>query len=533
MDLILKNGKIATLDSKNSIVEAIGVKDGKIIVLGKNHEVLEYKEKDTKVIDVDQKLVLPGFQDGHMHMLNYGYTKQKLILNECASIQDLIEKGKKFILSKNIQKGKWLLGRGWNQDYFIDPVFPNQGNLDEISKEHPICYTRVCGHIAVANTYAINMLKNRYGKIDNENIDWELGIFKESALEMLYGMIDIPSVEDIEKMLMDASLDLIKCGITSVQTDDFDAMPDRDFKKVLKAYEGLIQKDKLPIRVYEQCLLPRKEQLTEFLNLGYHTGYGNEKFRIGPLKLLLDGSLGARTAFMRDGYADDPSTKGICVYTQDQLNKIVFYAHENGMQIAIHAIGDEAMYMALDSFLYANQRLKREDSRHGIVHCQITNKEIINRLSKENILAYIQPIFLDYDLHIVEDRVGVQKAKETYNWKSMLEKGVKVIGGSDAPVVDFNIMKNIYSAVTRQDLKGNPEGGWLPNEKLSIEEGIKLFTKYPPFASFEESQKGILEVGKLADMVILSEDLYTIKEEEIKNVDVLMTIVGGKIIYER
>ncbi|MBF8984378.1 amidohydrolase [Lutibacter sp. B2] len=532
MDLILKNGKIVILDKLNTITEAIAIKDGAIFSFGKNEDILKLKTEKTKIIDLNKKLTLPGFNESHMHLLNYGYTKQKLILNNCKSIEDLIVYGKEFILKKNITQGKWLLGRGWNQDYFHTKKFPTKEDLDKISIHHPLCYTRGCGHIAVANSAAMALLEENLG-IHDENIDFETGMFKESALEILYGMIDAPSVEDIKNMLKDAIKDIIKSGITSVQTDDFDAMPDRDFKKVLKAYEELIEEDHLPVRIYEQCLLPKKDDFKEFLDLGYRTGFGDTNFKIGPLKLLMDGSLGARTALLCHGYNDDPSTLGISAYTQDALDDMVNLAHKNHMQIAIHAIGDKAIYMCLDSFKKANEHLERKDARHGIVHCQITDETILNRMADENILAYIQPIFIDYDMHIVEDRIGVLKSKKTYNWKSMIRKGIKIAGGSDAPVVSFNIFENMYSAITRKDLSGSPHNGWLPEEKLTVDEAVRLFTIDGAYASFEEDIKGNLEIGKLADIVVLSEDIYEIEEDKIKDVEALMTIIGGKIVYEK
>lgn len=530
MDLILKNAKIVTLDKDNSIKQAVGIKDGKIAAVGSNDNVLKLKKSHTNIIDINGKLLLPGFIDSHLHILNYGYTKQKLVLNNCRSIAELIRLGKNFIDKRAGAPGKWLLGRGWNQDYFDVKRFPTRQDLDKISLVHPICYTRTCGHLAIANSKAIELVHKKTGiDFKNKNIDWETGIFREDALKYLYSSIESPTVGDIKSMLKCAANDLIKCGITSVQTDDFDAMPDGDFKKVIKAYNELVMENALPVRVYEQCLIPEINTLEKFIKSGYRTGQGNYNFKIGPLKLLIDGSLGARTALLCNGYNDDKTAKGISNYTQDELNEIVNFANKNDMQIAIHAIGDSAIYMALDSFKYARSIKNRKDDRHGVVHCQITNKELIERFSKENIIAYIQPIFIDYDLHIVEDRVGVDYSKGTYSWKSMINCGVKAAGGSDAPVVSFNIMGNIYSAVTRKDLNGYPDGGWLPLEKLTVDEAVRLFTINAAYASFEEDIKGSIEVGKLSDMVVLSEDIYSIDEDRIKDVNVEMTIVGGKV----
>lgn len=527
------NGKIRTMDCEGRIAQAVGIKEGKIAIIGNNDEVLSKKNIHTRVIDLEKQLVLPGFIDSHMHMLSYGYTSMQLALGECVSIKDLVETSKKYISSNKIDKGRWILGRGWNQDYFVEKRFPTKEDLDHISIDHPICLARSCGHMVVANSIAVDIAKDRLDKnINKENIDWNLGIFKEDAINILYEAIPMPTIEEMKQIIENAAYDLLKSGITSVQSDDLTAMPDGDFKKVIRAYKELIKEERLTIRVYEQCLLRDKNILNEFLSLGYRTGVGNEKFKIGPLKLLVDGSLGARTALLVDSYNDDPTTKGVLVYAQNELNDLVLTAHKNNMQVAIHAIGDKAMYIALDSIKYAKEYFNREESRHGIVHCQITDDKILDRFMNEGILAYIQPIFLDYDLHIVEDRIGKEKAKKTYNWKSMINRGIQVSGGSDAPVVGFNVLENIYSAVTRMDLKGYPEGGWLPEQKLTVDEAVKIFTINGAYASFEENIKGTLEKGKLADMVVLAEDIFVIDKERIKDVDVTMTIVDGKVVYE-
>lgn len=233
---------------------------------------------------------------------------------------------------------------------------------------------------------------------------------------------------------------------------------------------------------------------------------------------------------MLEEYQDIPNNKGTVVYSQEALNRLVQIAVENDTQVAVHAIGDKAIFMTLDAI--RRTRCKQNLLRHGVVHCQITNEQIINRMSDDNIIAYIQPIFLDYDMGIVEQRVGKRRAQETYAFKTMLDSGIHLCGGSDAPVVHFNIFDNIYSAVTRKDLVGNPENGWLPKERLSIDEALRLFTINGAYASFEEDIKGTLEIGKLGDVVVLDRDIYTIPRDNIRTLAVCYTVVDGKIVYE-
>jgi hypothetical protein len=236
---------------------------------------------------------------------------------------------------------------------------------------------------------------------------------------------------------------------------------------------------------------------------------------------------------MTQPYADDSSTTGIPIFTQEELDKLVMIAHKAGMQIAVHGIGDGIMHMIVKSLEKALLENPAKDHRHGIVHAQITDLELMEKFKEMDLIAYIQPIFLHYDLHIVEDRIGKERAKYTYNWKRMNNMGIHLAGGSDAPVERFDILPNIYSAVTRKDLNGKPENGWLPDEKVSVEEAVKMFTVEGAYASFEEDVKGTLEVDKYADIVVLNKNIFEIKEDYIKDVKVDLTIMNGRIVYNR
>jgi len=540
MDTILYNGKIYTLDNKGTVAEAICIKGNRIAFVGKNEEALRFKDNNTKLIDLEGRMAVPGFNDSHMHLLSYGYTATKIELNNAKSIEDLILLGKERLHSGNLKEGDWILGRGWNNDYFEVNRLPTRYDLDRITTDFPICYTRVCGHILVVNSKALELVgidKNSSqipgGRFDLDENGEPLGIFRENAMNIIYSAIPDPDIEGIKSMILKCSEDAVKHGITSIQTDDFEQLPKKDYDKIIKAYLELIDEGRLKVRVYEQCLLPEVKKLKSFIEEGYNTGWGNEYFKIGPLKLLADGSLGARTAYLTEPYNDDNTTRGIPVFTQEELDELVLTAHNAGMQVAIHGIGDGAMYMAVESIEKALRKNPREDHRHGIVHCQITDMSLMNKFKELNLVAYVQPIFLNYDMHIVEDRVGKEKAKYTYNWKRMLDMGIHVAGGSDCPVEKFDILPNLYSAITRKDLNGYPEDGWLPDQKLSIDEALRIFTVEGAYASFEEDIKGTLEAGKLADIAVLERNLYDVKPEEIKDVKVDLTIMDGKVVYER
>ena len=390
MDRILINGKVVTMDKNRSIQEAVAIDKGRIVKVGTNEEILELKGENTDVIDLGGKLLLPGFNDSHLHLVGFGYTLQNVDLVGVKSIEEIIERGRAAIEEKKIEKGQWLRGRGWNHDYFIDKqVFPTRYDLDKISTDHPIVFTRACGHVLVANSKALELAgitkdspQVEGGHFDLDENGEPLGIFRENAMELIYSCIPEPTVEDIKNMLKEAMAKANACGITSVHSDDFEALPGKNYENIIKAYKELKEEGNMTLRVYEQCLLPEIERLSAFIEKGYNTGYGDEVFKIGPLKLMADGSLGARTAALTKPYEDDKTTSGIPVFTQDELDELVDKAHSSGMQVAVHGIGDRAIYMALDAIEKALRKNPRQDHRHGIVHCQITDEYILNKFKE-------------------------------------------------------------------------------------------------------------------------------------------------------
>ncbi|MDF2673153.1 MAG: hypothetical protein K0R09_1418 [Clostridiales bacterium] len=540
MDLIFLNGKIITIDASIPQGEAVYIKDGRIIAVGNNSDILSYKNDSTKIIDLEGKLMVPGFNDSHMHLLNYGSSLLNVNLVGVKSINEMIDRTNKFIVDNNINSNSMIQGRGWNHDYFIERRFPNRYDLDKISTTQPIILTRACGHVSVVNSKALEIagITKDSPQVDGGHFDIDengesLGIFRENAISLISSQIAEPTIEEIKKMIMIASEKANAQGITSVQSDDLLSVTDDDFTKVISAYTELRNEGKLTVRINEQSRFENIENLNKFIKMGYITGKGDEFFKIGPLKLMADGSLGARTAYMCQPYFDDPSTSGIPVCTQEELDNLIITAHNAGMQVAVHCIGDKAMYMVFESIKKAQKQNYKEDHRHSIVHCQITDELLLNKFKELNVIAHIQPIFLDYDLHIVEERVGQVRAKTSYNWKGLLDRGVHIACGSDCPVENFDVLPGIYSAVTRKDLKGYPECGWLPKQRLTVMEALNGFTLGAAYASFEENLKGSITPGKFADLVVLSEDIFEIEADAIKDVNVEMTFLGGKLVYKR
>lgn len=538
MKKIFINGKVVTMERDMPFTEGVVISDEKIVFVGGNEDALSYKDKYTQIIDLNGRVMVPGFIDSHMHLLNLGLTMKIIDLSGVRSIQQLKTVISQYIDNHSIEPGQWVLGRGWNQDYFEEKIFPDRYILDEISQQHPIVIIRACGHAVVANSIAMEVCGvNRHtkqiegGSMDLDDRGEPNGIFRENAIELIYKNMPKKDVNSIKEAILAAQEKALSCGLTSVQTDDLQSASGAGYREVIQAYKELVQEGKLKLRVYEQCLLPTIDELKGFFDNGYYPGWGDLHFRIGPLKLLTDGSLGSRTAYLTQDYKDSPGNCGICTYTQEELDQLVEFAHERNMSTAIHCIGDKAMYMAFDSIEKAMKKMPGKNVRHSIVHCQITNEELIERFKQLNVIAHVQPIFLNYDLHIVEDRVGVDRAKSTYNWKTLIDKGVHVAFGSDCPVEPCNVMYGIYSAVTRMDLNGYPEGGWLPEQKISLEEALYGFTMGASYASFEENIKGSVREGKLADFTVLDDDIFQMEPKQLKNVAVAATIINGEIMW--
>jgi len=539
MEMILYNGSIHTMCGEGDVVEAVYIKDNKIFETGTDYDILKFRSKDAEVIDLNGRCVVPGFNDSHLHILNFSCFLNLIDLSQAKSIDDIVNISKEFIKSHDIKPSEWVIGRGWNDEYFQDEQrILNKHDLDEISIEHPIVLARVCGHIASLNSFAIQKLDVKPdmvingGKIDLDENGDIIGVIRENALYILGDLGKANAKGQIKDFLKQGIAYANSKGLTSIQSDDI-SFQSGDFEDLFNAYKELEEENQLTIRVYEQCLLLNKENLEEFIRRGYYTGKGTEFFKVGPLKILLDGSLGAKTASLTYDYADDPGNRGILCYTQEELDEMVSLAHKNNISVAIHGIGDNAMYTIFNSIKKAQDEFHRDDARHGIVHSQITDEKLTNLFKEMDVLAIVQPIFLHYDLHIVESRIGTEKAKFTYNYKTMVDLGIHVSFGTDCPVEDLNPLACIYCAVTRKDLNGYPESGFNPEERVSVYEAVYDYTVASAYASFEEKIKGKISKGMLADLVVLNEDIFKIHEDRIKDVIVDLTIVDGRIVYKR
>ena len=541
-----KNGNIHTMDDSKPMVDTLLVEDGIFTYVGTEEGAMDFlknSDKDYEVVDLNNNLVLPGFNDSHMHFVNYAKSKEKVNLTGTKSISEIRERLSERLAKSDLSSTNWLEGIGWNHDYFTDEKrFPNKFDLDDITEEVPTLISRACFHVGVLNSAGLKAFglnketaRQQYGDQVDFLPDGELsGIVKENLLGDVKSFVSSSDKTDLKKTIKNAQCDAFALGLTSVHSDDIGYSPDNNYDVLFNTFKELNDSDDLHLRIGEQCLLKNESLIKEFFGKKYGYGFGNSQYRVNCVKILTDGSLGARTAALRHPYNDDPETSGIQMFTQDELNGMVLASHSHGCPVAIHAIGDKAMEMTLDSIEYAKKTDPSHNPRHGIVHSQITDEALINRMKELDVLALVQPIFIDYDMNIVYDRVGKELASTSYAWKTMIDRGIHVSFGTDCPVESFNTMNNIYCAVTRKNITGEQKKTYLPNEKLSMNEAIKAYTLAGAYASGEENIKGTITPGKLADFILLDRDLFNLtSEEEILDTRVLETYVGGKKVYSR
>ncbi|QUH18627.1 amidohydrolase [Alkaliphilus sp. B6464] len=532
MKTILKNGKIYV--EKNNFQEAILIEDGVITKVGTNEDIL--RSDADNIIDLQWKTVLPGFNDSHLHISWVGDAMNSCNLTSAKSIDEVIQLGKIFI-EKNKDLAV-LYGRGWNQDYFTsgEKRLITRFDLDKISTEIPIVFDRVCGHVSVGNTKALEIL----GVDENTVIDGGVielgndgnpnGIFNENAVGLIHSLIPEKSDNNIEEEFLKAANYALSVGITSVQSCD---IMNSDFKSMFNIIHNIYDNKKLKLRYSHQFNFQDINDFKTYLETEHKTGQYDEKFLSkGALKLFKDGSLGARTALMLKDYEDAPGTKGVAALSHEQLQDLCDLATKNGIRVITHAIGDGA----IESVINAYEKTMKDGKnplRHGIVHCQITSMEQLNRIAKLNIPVMYQPIFLDYDIKIVEERVGKELSSTSYAFNTLYKLGAPISLGTDAPVEDCNPFPNIYCAVTRLGIDGKPVGGFYPNEKMELEDAIDAYTIGSAFNEFKEDFKGRLKPGYVADLIVLDMDIFAIDELKIKDIKVEKTMIDGEFVYQK
>lgn len=527
------NGKIHTM-VPDEIVTAVAVKDGRISAVGTDSEILALKDGETELINLKGACALPGFNDSHCHLRLTGEGESKLDLRGVKSKEEIISRGREYLRLTPLKDDGWVVGYGFDHNLFPDGELPDIQTAQAISDTVPVILDRVCGHVGTVNRPALRLAgfdettEISGGVLDRDEKGKLNGILREAALDKIKACITKPDAETVMTQLRSVMKKLNRLGITSAQSDDLEGS---DLDTLLEALKTLEEREEMTVRVFEEVQAARLPTLERFLSRGLRTGYGSEYFKIGNIKILTDGSLGARTAWLREDYSDDVGNRGVPVYTQEELDELVLHAHSAGMQCAFHAIGDGAIDCCVTAVERAQNAVPKK-MRHRIVHCQFADRELFKRMAKAGISADVQPAFVASDCPIASSRIGKSRNVCSYAWKTMLECGVHIEGGSDSPVEDPDPLWGIYCAVTRKDRNGKPDNGFCPNEKLSVKEAVYLYTAGGAYVSFEENEKGTIEAGKFADFVLLSQDIFEIPPSEILNTRVLRTIIGGRTCFQ-
>ena len=526
------HGRIYTNDPEHPWATAMAIRDEKILCIGTlAHILLDCggAQAEAETIQLNERFVMPGFNDAHTHLGGAGRNKLNLSLNGVESIADLQKLVKDAAAKK--KSGEWILGSGWDQTRWADKKFPTRLQLDEAAPNNPVFLMHVSGHVAVANSDALKHAeitpdtKNPMGgEIERFEDGEPSGMLKENAaMEMVEQRIPDPSDEDRRKGIELVLQELARNGVTSAQDNsDWD-----DFL----VYKQLKEDKKLTARITEW--LPFMLPTDDLQNRRAQAGTTDSWLRTGAVKMVTDGALGSRTAALLAPYSDDPTTSGLMTIETEKLKLMAIERDRLGFQLAFHAIGDKANEICLDVFESVQRMNPARDRRDRIEHAQVVAPDDMARFGKLNVIASMQPSHETNDMRWAEQRVGPERAKGAYAWNSLQKAGAKLAFGTDYDVEPINPFRGIYACVTRELPDGGPAGGWEPEEKLPLDQCLRAYTYGSAYAEFAEGKKGELKVGQYADFVVLSTDLTKVTPKEILKTEVLRTVVGGRVVYQK
>jgi predicted amidohydrolase YtcJ len=534
-DIVFKNGNIYTVDAKQPRAQAIVVNNDRIAFVGSNADAQKWVGAKTRVVDLKGRTVLPGFADAHQHLSGVGQREMTLNLEGTSSLEDFLAKVKARV--DQAKPGDWVTGRGWIETHWKPPVFPTRWDLDKVAPNNPVILGRADGHGAVANSAALKLAgvdKNTPnpfgGEISKDKQSGEPnGMLLDSAQGLVRRRVPPTSAADAERAVILGVKRNIELGWTQIQDAGGSYAEVELFKKLYAS--GAIK-----LRIYKAVHGP-SPSATRLINEGATIGAYDNRFTFRTIKVVSDGALGSRGAALLGPYSDATDTSGFLTVKAEDLRPMLIDALRKGIQVETHAIGDLANRFILDEYEAALKAVpagerKVADPRWRVEHAQIVNPVDIPRFAKLGIIPSMQPSHAIGDLHFAPSRVGIDRLKGSYAWESFIKSGVVVAGGSDAPVERGEPMIEFYAAVARKDQKGFSGAGWHPEEAVSRADALKMFTLWPAYAAFEEKLRGSIEVGKLADLTILSADIMTIPAPEILKTRCVMTVINGEIVYE-
>lgn len=529
-DLIITNAKIWTVDKTLPTAQAVAVLGERIVAVGSAADVDLWRGARTKVIDAQGKLLLPGFNDSHVHFVSGGMQLDNVQLNDATSPQEFARRIAE--RAKNTAKGEWILGGNWDETKWTPALLPTKELIDSGTANAPVFVSRYDGHMGLANSVALRLagITSKTpdppgGTIVRDANGNPTGALKDAATDYVYKVIPPLSHDQRIKIIKRAMAHAASLGVTSVQHMNPD-YPD------IAAYAELLDRGELITRIYAAPLITQVEDQTK---IGIRRAFGGPYLRIGALKAYADGSLGSGTAYFFEPFTNQPNNRGLL---SDEMHPVslmrdrMMSADQAGLQLCTHAIGDQAISIILDIYSEIVKAHGEVDRRFRIEHAQHMAAKDFERFAQLHVIASVQPYHAIDDGRFAEGRIGRDRSSRTYAFRTFLDHGVRLALGTDWEVAPLDPMQTVYAAVTRATLDGKNPNGWFPEQKLTVPETVEAYTMGSAYAEFQESEKGSITPGKLADMVLLSEDIFSIRPEEIKNVRALMTFVGGKTVWD-
>ena len=529
-DLIIHNATVRTMDSRQPTAEAVAIFGNRIVAVGSSKDIKKLAGSRTRSIDARKQLVLPGFNDAHVHFLSGGFQLSSVDLRDADSPQEFADRIRRF--AERMPRGRWITGGDWDHERWSGGPLPTKELIDSYTPDTPVFVSRLDGHMALANSLALRLAGVTRQTLDpvsgvivrDPKTGEPTGVLKDAAMNHVWKVIPAPTFEEKLAAARAATEHAARLGVTSVQ--DMSAGAD------VGVYQTLLDRGELKTRIYAVSPLPAWERVAR---TGVRARFGNDMLRIGGLKGFSDGSLGSTTAFFYSPYSDAPDTRGLAgdeMYPEGAMLKRVREADQAGLQIMIHAIGDRANDMILSIFEEISRANSARDRRFRIEHAQHLRPQDIGRFARSKVIASMQPYHAIDDGRWAEKRIGKERAKTTYAFRALLDAGATLAFGSDWTVAPLDPLLGIYAAVTRRTLDGKNSRGWIPEQKISVEQSVRAYTLGSAYAEFADHIKGSIAPGKLADLVILSRDIFKIDSKDIEKVKVVLTVVDGRIVYE-
>jgi len=529
-DLIITHANIRTMDEAHPRAQAVAVFGDRIIAVGSDAEVEGLRGPNTRTIDADGKLLLPGFNDAHVHFVSGGLQLDAVQLNDVTSMDEFVRRVA--AQARKTPKGEWIQSGDWDETKWPGSPLPTKELIDPVTPDNPVFLSRYDGHSSLANSTALELAGITAqtpdppgGTIVRDTQGNPTGDLKDAAVTLVEKVIPLPSHDQLIRAVKRALEHAASVGVTSVQNMDPEYAD-------IAAYAELLQAGELTTRIYAAPLIT---QVDDQVKIGIRHAFGGPYLRIGAVKAFADGSLGSRTAYFFDPFLDEPANHGLLSDEMQPLSLMrdrMMKADAAGLQICTHAIGDQAISMILDLYTEVANAHGAADRRFRIEHAQHMAAKDFDRFAQLNVIASVQPYHAIDDGRWAEPRIGHDRASRTYGFRTFLNHGVHLAFGTDWDVAPLNPMLGLYAAVTRATLDGKNPNGWFPEQKLTVEESVRAYTMGSAYGEFQEEEKGSIIRGKLADMVILSDDIFSIEPAKIRDVKVLKTIVGGRLVWD-